>query len=118
MEEPQAAPLRQQTYYIFHPPTQVTSHTAHNIHLLLQTFEPITIAEFEESDVIEEVVVAEDYSVAKLEDRVMVGKQEDDMMTVVNEHDYVEVPAEGGLAQVAKRPRLSEGEVGRGQEWS
>ena len=118
MEEPQAAPLRQQTYYIFHPPTQVTSHTRHNIHLFLQTFEPITIAEFEESDVIEEVVVAEDYSVAKLEDRVMVGKQEDDMMTVVNEHDYVEVPAEGGLAQVAKRPRLSEGEVGRGQEWS
>ena len=41
-------PLRQQTYYIFHPPTQ--------------TFEPITIAEFEEQDVIEEVVVAEDYS--------------------------------------------------------
>merc|ERR1719412_3505733 len=41
----------------------------------------------------------------------MVGKQEEDMMTVVNEHDYVEVPAEGGLAQVAKRPRLSEEEV-------
>jgi len=34
-------------------------------------------------------------------------------MTVVNEHDYVEVPAEGGLAQVAKRPRFIEEEVER-----
>ena len=33
--------------------------------VISQTFEPITIAEFEESDVIEEVVVAEDYSVGK-----------------------------------------------------
>ena len=57
-------------------------------------------------------MVAEDYSVAKQEDgMVVMGKQEDDMMTVVNEHDYVEVPAEGGLAQVAKRPRFSEEEV-------
>ena len=44
-------PVRQQTYYIFHP--------------VSQTFEPITIAEFEENEVIEEVVVAEDYSVAR-----------------------------------------------------
>ena len=46
--EPQAQspPLRQQTYYIFHPVTQ--------------TFEPITIAEFEETAVVEEVVVGDD----------------------------------------------------------
>eukprot|EP00092_Neocalanus_flemingeri_P020536 GFUD01022249.1.p1 GENE.GFUD01022249.1~~GFUD01022249.1.p1 ORF type:complete len:860 (+),score=226.22 GFUD01022249.1:56-2581(+) len=77
-------PLRQQTYYIFHP--------------LTQTFEPITIAEFEENAVIEEVVVAEDYSITK---------QDIDENTngVVNEHDYIELANETG-SQI-KRPRLS-----------
>ena len=83
-------PVRQQTYYIFHPPTQ--------------TFEPITIAEFEEQDVIEEVVVAEDYSLG-IDPK---QEEEEQAIAVVNEHDYVEVPAEGGEAREAKRPRLSE----------
>ena len=83
-------PVRQQTYYIFHPPTQ--------------TFEPITIAEFEEQDVIEEVVVAEDYSLG-IDPK---QEEEDQAIAVVNEHDYVEVPVEGGEAREAKRPRLSE----------
>ena len=83
-------PLRQQTYYIFHPPTQ--------------TFEPITIAEFEEQDVIEEVVVAEDYSLGVAPKQ----EEEEQAIAVVNEHDYVEVPVEGGEAREAKRPRLSE----------
>ena len=83
-------PVRQQTYYIFHPPTQ--------------TFEPITIAEFEEQDVIEEVVVAEDYSLG-IDPK---QEEEDQAIAVVNEHDYVEVPIEGGEAREAKRPRLSE----------
>jgi len=83
-------PVRQQTYYIFHPPTQ--------------TFEPITIAEFEEQDVIEEVVVAEDYSLGVDPKQ----EEEEQAIAVVNEHDYVEVPAEGGEAREAKRPRLSE----------
>merc|ERR1719228_1483097 len=56
----------------------------------------------------EEVVVAEDYSINKQED-------EAEMITVVNEHDYVEVPAEGGYAQVVaqmgKKPRLMDEEV-------
>ena len=83
-------PVRQQTYYIFHPPTQ--------------TFEPITIAEFEEQDVIEEVVVAEDYSLG-IDPK---QEEEEQAIAVVNEHDYVEVPIEGGEAREAKRPRLSE----------
>jgi len=83
-------PVRQQTYYIFHPPTQ--------------TFEPITIAEFEEQDVIEEVVVAEDYSLG-IDPK---QEEEEQAIAVVNEHDYVEVPVEGGEAREAKRPRLSE----------
>jgi len=59
-------PVRQQTYYIFHPASQ--------------TFEPITIAEFEENAVIEEVVIAEDYSITKTsEDGVC-----------ITEHDYIE----------------------------
>jgi len=89
VEEPPRAhqvnqPLRQQTYYIFHP--------------LTQTFEPITIAEFEENAVIEEVVVAEDYSIAK---------QDNDENTnpVANEHDYIDIGNENG-PQI-KRPRLS-----------
>merc|ERR1719234_1787828 len=84
-------PVRQQTYYIFHPPTQ--------------TFEPITIAEFEEQDVIEEVVVAEDYSQVGIDPK---QEEEEQAIAVVNEHDYVEVPVEGGEAREAKRPRLSE----------
>jgi len=84
-------PVRQQTYYIFHPPTQ--------------TFEPITIAEFEEQDVIEEVVVAEDYSGVGIDPK---QEEEEQAIAVVNEHDYVEVPVEGGEAREAKRPRLSE----------
>lgn len=87
-------PVRQQTYYIFHPPTQ--------------TFEPITIAEFEEQDVIEEVVVAEDYSLGVDPKQ----EEEEQAIAVVNEHDYVEVPVEGGEAREAKRPRLSEEEAG------
>ena len=77
-------PLRQQTYYIFHP--------------LTQTFEPITIAEFEENAVIEEVVVAEDYSIAKQDNG-------DNTNTVASEHDYIELVNENG-PQI-KRPRLS-----------
>jgi len=76
-------PLRQQTYYIFHP--------------LTQTFEPITIAEFEENAVIEEVVVAEDYSITKQDD--------DNSNTVASEHDYIELSNDNG-PQI-KRPRLS-----------
>jgi len=76
-------PLRQQTYYIFHP--------------LTQTFEPITIAEFEENAVIEEVVVAEDYSITKQDD--------DNSNTVASEHDYIEICNDNG-PQI-KRPRLS-----------
>jgi len=78
-------PLRQQTYYIFHP--------------LTQTFEPITIAEFEENAVIEEVVVAEDYSIAKQD-------MDENTNTVVNEHDYIELANEDNVHQI-KRPRLS-----------
>ena len=77
-------PLRQQTYYIFHP--------------LTQTFEPITIAEFEENAVIEEVVVAEDYSIAKQD-------IDENTNAVVNEHDYIELANDSG-PQI-KRPRLS-----------
>jgi len=77
-------PLRQQTYYIFHP--------------LTQTFEPITIAEFEENAVIEEVVVAEDYSIAKQDN-------DDNSNTVASEHDYIELVNDNG-PQI-KRPRLS-----------
>jgi len=77
-------PLRQQTYYIFHP--------------LTQTFEPITIAEFEENAVIEEVVVAEDYSIAKQDN-------DDNTNTVASEHDYIELVNENG--PLIKRPRLS-----------
>jgi len=89
VEEPPRAhqvnqPLRQQTYYIFHP--------------LTQTFEPITIAEFEENAVIEEVVVAEDYSIAKQD-------SDENTNPVVNEHDYIELANENG-PQI-KRPRLS-----------
>merc|ERR1719233_216496 len=77
-------PLRQQTYYIFHP--------------LTQTFEPITIAEFEENAVIEEVVVAEDYSIAKQDN-------DDNTNTVASEHDYIELVNDNG--PLIKRPRLS-----------
>ena len=66
-----------------------------------------------------QVVIAEDYSVSKQEE------EEDQVVTVTNEHDYVEVPPEGGFAQVgvevvfvyfvflqaAKRPRLMDEEV-------
>jgi len=56
-------PVRQQTYFIFHPMTQ--------------TFEPITIAEFEENAVVEEVVVG--------------GDKTDENLGAVNEHDYIEL---------------------------
>ena len=62
-------PLRQQTYFIFHPNTQ--------------TFEPITIAEFEENEVVEEVVVGDDFGVVK--------EAHDDSVASVNEHDYTEL---------------------------
>ncbi|XP_023344499.1 uncharacterized protein LOC111713793 [Eurytemora carolleeae] len=42
-----AQPVRQQTYYIFHPGSQ--------------TFEPVTIAEFSEAPIVEEVVESEEY---------------------------------------------------------
>ena len=56
-------PVRQQTYFIFHPMTQ--------------TFEPITIAEFEENAVVEEVVVGAD--------------KNEENIGAVNEHDYIEL---------------------------
>ena len=62
-------PLRQQTYFIFHPNTQ--------------TFEPITIAEFEENAVVEEVVVGDDFGVVK--------EAHEDSIASVNEHDYTEL---------------------------
>ena len=62
-------PLRQQTYFIFHPNTQ--------------TFEPITIAEFEENEVVEEVVVGDDFGVVK--------EAHEDSVASVNEHDYTEL---------------------------
>jgi len=74
-------PVRQQTYYIFHP--------------LTQSFEPITIAEFEENAVIEEVVVAEDYSTPKY----------DIETSVVNEHDYIEITGDEGFQN--KRQKLN-----------
>jgi hypothetical protein len=43
------------------------------------------------------VVVAEDYSVGKQE---VLEEEQGQMIAVVNEHDYVEVPPEGGFAQV------------------
>ena len=76
--EPQAQspPLRQQTYYIFHPVTQ--------------TFEPITIAEFEENAVVEEVVVGDDPM-----------DREDDGDIAVSEHDYkdISVPENNFVSQ-------------------
>ena len=55
-------PVRQQTYYIFHP--------------MSQTFEPITFAEFSEGEIVEEVVV---------------GQDDEKYEEVVNAHDYIEV---------------------------
>jgi len=49
-------------------------------------------------------VVAEDYSLG-IDPK---QEEEEQAIAVVNEHDYVEVPAEGGEAREAKRPRLSE----------
>lgn len=77
-------PLRQQTYYIYHP--------------VSQTFEPITIAQFQENAVIEEVVIAEDYSVVK-EDFAEVSN------VVANEHDYIEI--HDNSEPVHKKPKLS-----------
>ena len=70
--EPQAQspPLRQQTYYIFHPVTQ--------------TFEPITIAEFEENGIVEEVVVGDD-PIEKAEDGDIAA----------SEHDFKEISVGG-----------------------
>merc|ERR1719470_409517 len=65
---------------------------------MTQTFEPITIAEFEENAVIEEVVVAEDYSIAKQD-------IDESSNAIVNEHDYIELANDTG-PQI-KRPRLS-----------
>ena len=59
--ETQSPPLRQQTYYIFHPVTQ--------------TFEPITIAEFEENAVVEEVVVG-DEPMEKIEEEDIAAEPE------------------------------------------
>jgi len=87
--QPQSPPLRQQTYYIFHPVTQ--------------TFEPITIAEFEENAVVEEVVVG---------DESMDKMQEDDIAEAEQHHP--ELSEENNLVSQVEKSRkgkkLSEAE--------
>jgi len=74
-------PLRQQTYYIFHPVTQ--------------TFEPITIAEFEENAVVEEVVVGDE----------PMDKGHDEDIAAVDEHDYPELSEENDFVPQDEIPR-------------
>ena len=84
--QPPSQPLRQQTYYIFHPVTQ--------------TFEPITIAEFEENAVVEEVVVG---------DTDPMDKPEDDDIAAVNEHDYLELSDENNFVSQIENSRKRKG---------
>ena len=74
--EPQAQspPLRQQTYYIFHPVTQ--------------TFEPITIAEFEENGIVEEVVVG-DNPIEKTEEGDIAACEHDYKDNSVDDKSFV-----------------------------